>query len=348
MTRTITCAQAICEATAQEMERDPQVVVIGQGVDDFKGFVGTTKGLVEQFGHDRVMDTPLSEDGMTGVAIGMALAGMRPIHTHIRMDFMLLAMNQIVNIAAKSRYMFGGSVKLPLTIRTVIGRSWGQGAQHSQGLHSLVAHIPGLKVVAPSTPFDAKGCLAASIRDDNPVVFVEHRMTHLSKGIVPEEPYIAPLGKARVLAKGADVTLVGISYMAVECLRAAHKLAGIGISAEVIDPVTLSPLDIETIVESVRKTRRLVVVDTAWLFCGMSAEIIAQVAERLQGQADIRVARQGYAPVPCPTTKNLENLFYANAQTVAAAAFRLVRPNETPWEPPYEESPEIIEFKGPF
>jgi len=212
----------------------------------------------------------------------------------------------------------------------------------------LVAHIPGLKVVAPSTPFDAKGCLAASIRDDNPVVFVEHRMAHLSKGIVPEEPYTAPLGKARALAKGADVTLVGISYMAVECLRAAHKLAGIGISAEVIDPVTLSPLDIGTIVESVRKTRRLVVVDSAWLFCGMSAEIIAQVTERLQGQADIRVARQGYAPVPCPTTKNLENLFYANAQTVAAAAFRLVRPNEPPWEPSYEESPEIIEFKGPF
>ena len=348
MTRAITYAQAICEATAQEMERDPSVIVIGQGVDDFKGFVGTTKGLVQRFGHGRVMDTPLSEDGMTGVAIGMALAGLRPIHTHIRMDFMLLAMNQIVNIAAKSRYMFGGTVKVPLTIRTVIGRSWGQGAQHSQGLHSLSAHIPGLKVVAPSTPYDAKGCLAASIRDDNPVVFVEHRMAHLCKGIVPEKPYAVPLGKARVLVEGAHVTLVGISYMAVECVRAAHKLAGVGIGAEVIDPVTLSPLDVDTIVESVRKTRRLVVVDTAWLFCGMTAEIITQVVERMQGQADIRVARQGYAAVPCPTTKNLENLFYANAQTVAATAFRLVRPDATPWEPPHEESPEIIEFKGPF
>lgn len=348
MTRTITCAQAICEATAQEMERDPRVIVIGQGVDDMKGFVGTTKGLVERFGHDRVMDTPLSEDGMTGVAIGMALGGLRPIHTHIRMDFMLLAMNQIINIAAKSRYMFGGAVKVPLTIRAVIGRSWGQGAQHSQGLHSLLAHIPGLKVVAPSTPYDAKGCLAASIRDDNPVVFVEHRLAHLSKGIVPAEPYTAPLGKARVLAEGAHVTLVGISYMAVECLRAAHQLAGIGISAEVIDPVTLNPLDIDTIVASVRKTRRLVVVDTAWLFCGMSAEIIAQVIERLPGLTDLRVARQGYAAVPCPTTKNLENLFYPNAQTVAATAFRLVRPDETPWEPRYEDSAEIIEFKGPF
>lgn len=343
MTRTISYAQAICEATAQEMERDERVIVIGQGVDDFKGFVGTTKGLVEKFGHDRVMDTPLSEDGMTGVAIGLALAGLRPIHTHIRMDFTLLAMNQIVNIAAKSRYMFGGTVKLPLTIRTVIGRSWGQGAQHSQGLHSLFAHIPGLIVVAPSTPFDAKGCLIASIRDDNPVIFVEHRMAHLSKGIVPEESYTVPLGKARVLSPGNDVTIVGVSYMVVECLRAAHRLATAGISAEVVDPVTLNPLDSETITESVRKTRRLIVVDTAWTFCGMTAEIVAQIAERLPGTM---VRRLGYAPVPCPTTKNLENLFYPNATTIAAEAHQLVRGQ--PWEPPHEEAPEIIEFKGPF
>jgi pyruvate/2-oxoglutarate/acetoin dehydrogenase E1 component len=343
MTRTISYAQAICEATAQEMERDPSVVVLGQGVDDFKGFVGTTKGLVERFGHERVMDTPLSEDGMTGVAIGMAQAGLRPIHTHIRMDFTLLAMNQIVNIAAKSRYMFGGAVKLPLTIRTVIGRSWGQGAQHSQGLHSLFAHIPGLKVVAPSTPYDAKGCLISSIRDDNPVIFVEHRMAHLSKGIVPEEPYTVPLGKARVLAPGNDVTIVGVSYMVVECLRAAHKLTGVGISAEVIDPVTLNPLDLDTIMNSVRKTKRLVVVDTAWTFCGMTAEIVAQVAEQLPG---VSCRRLGYAPVPCPTTKNLENLFYPNASTIASAAHEVVR--GTAWSPPHEEAQEIIEFKGPF
>lgn len=343
MTRTISYAQAICEATDQEMALDPSVVLLGQGVDDFKGFVGTTKGLIKKYGPKRVMDTPLSEDGMTGVAIGMALAGLRPIHTHIRMDFTLLAMNQIVNIAAKSRYMFGGSVKIPLTVRTVIGRSWGQGAQHSQGLHALFAHVPGLKVVAPSTPFDAKGCLVSAIRDDNPVIFVEHRMAHLSQGIVPEESYTVPLGKARVLALGGDVTIVGISHMVVECLRAAHQLAGVGIQSEVIDPVTINPLDVDTIVVSARKTQRLVVVDTAWTFCGMTAEIAAQVAERVPG---VGIRRIGFAPVPCPTTKNLENLFYPNAATIAGTAHELVRGQR--WEPPQAEAPELIEFKGPF
>ena len=343
MMRTLSYAHAICEATDQEMARDPRVILLGQGVDDFKGFVGTTKGLAEKYGPLRVMDTPLSEDGMTGVAIGMALAGMRPIHTHIRMDFTLLAMNQIVNIAAKSRYMFGGTVKVPLTVRAVIGRSWGQGAQHSQGLHALFAHVPGLKVVAPSTPYDAKGCLVSAIRDDNPVIFVEHRMAHLTQGLVPAELYTVPLGQARVLAAGQDVTVVGISHMVVECLRAAHKLAHVGITAEVIDPVTLNPLDIDTILTSVTKTRRLVVVDTAWNFCGMTAEIVAQVVERLPGVA---VKRIGFAPVPCPTTRMLENIFYPNAATIAGAVHQLVRGQPGSW--PAEEAPEIIEFKGPF
>jgi pyruvate/2-oxoglutarate/acetoin dehydrogenase E1 component len=217
--RILTYSQAIHEAIEQEMARDPSVFVMGQGVDDFKGMYGTTKGLAERFGPDRVFDTPLAEEGMTGVAIGAALAGMRPIHTHIRMDFMLLAMNQIVNIAAKSSYMYGGAVSVPLVIRSVIGRSWGQGAQHSQGLHSLFMHIPGLRVVAPTTPYDAKGCLIASIRDDNPVIFVEHRMVHYQKSYVPEEPYAVPFGKARLLSHGDDVTIVGISYAAVECMR---------------------------------------------------------------------------------------------------------------------------------
>lgn len=343
MSRIISYAEAICEGTAQEMERDAQVVVIGQGVDDFKGFVGTTSGLVEKFGPDRVMDTPVAEDGMTGVAIGMALAGLRPIHTHIRMDFMLLAVNQLLNIAAKSRYMSGGAVQVPLTVRTVIGRSWGQGAQHSQGLHALYAHVPGLKVVAPSTPYDAKGCLISAIRDNNPVIFVEHRLAHLSKGIVPRELYTVPLGKARVLAPGSDVTIVGISHQVVECMRAANKLGGVGLSAEVIDPVTLNPLDIETILISAGKTRHLLVVDTAWTFCGMTAEIVAQVSERSPG---IRCRRLGFAPVPCPTTRNLENLFYPSASKIAAAAHELVR--GTAWQPPDEIAPEIIEFKGPF
>jgi acetoin:2,6-dichlorophenolindophenol oxidoreductase subunit beta len=347
MDRILTYSQALREATEQEMARDPRVFVMGQGIDDFKGMYGTTRGLADTFGPERVFDTPLSEEGMTGVAIGAALAGLRPIHTHIRMDFMLLAMNQIVNIAAKSHYMYGGAVSVPLVIRSVIGRSWGQGAQHSQGLHGLFMHIPGLRVVAPTTPYDAKGCLIASIRDDNPVIFVEHRMVHSQKGHVPAEPYLVPFGKARVLAPGSHLTIVGISHALVECLRARESLLDAGLEAEVIDPVSLRPLDVDTIAASIRRTGRLLVVDSAWTFCGASAEIVAGVAEALQGERAFAFRRMGFAPVVCPTTKTLENLYYPNPQTIAAAAYALVHGRET-WKPERREAPEIAEFKGPF
>jgi pyruvate/2-oxoglutarate/acetoin dehydrogenase E1 component len=348
MERILSYSEAIREAVSQEMARDPSVLVMGQGVDDFKGMYGTTRGLAEHFGGQRVFDTPLSEEGMTGVAIGLALAGMRPIHTHIRMDFVLLAMNQIVNIAAKTSYMYGGAVAVPIVIRSVIGRSWGQGAQHSQGLHSLFMHIPGLRVVAPTTPYDAKGCLIQSIRDDNPVMFVEHRMIHFQKGHVPEEPYTIPFGKARVLAAGSDITLVGISHSVIDCLRARDCLLDQGIEAEVIDPISLSPLDMATIVSSVRKTGRLLVADSAWTFCGGSAEIIAQVTEQLQGERPFRCRRLGFQPVVCPTSKKLERLFYPNAQTIASAAYALVNLEGDRWEPEAVDVPEIIQFKGPF
>src|SRR5581483_9386204 len=281
MSRILSYTAALHEAIAQEMARDPSVILLGQGIDDFKGMYGTTTDLQQKFGPDRVFDTPLSEEGMTGVAVGASLAGLRPIHSHIRMDFILLAMNQILNIAAKGRYMYGGQVSVPLVIRTVIGRSWGQGAQHSQGLHGLFMHVPGLRVLAPTTPYDAKGSLIQSIRDDNPVIFVEHRMLHFQKGHVPEEVYTVPFGKARVLVPGSDITLVGISHMAVECMRAQVALQEGGIQAEVIDPVSLSPLDLGTIISSVRKTGRLLVVDSAWTFCGASGEIVTGVAEGL-------------------------------------------------------------------
>lgn len=348
MERSLTYAEAIREATEQEMDRDPSVIVFGLGVDDHRAIHGTTRDLQKKFGPERVSDTPLSEDAMTGVAIGAALSGLRPIHVHIRMDFLLLAMNQLVNIAAKSRYMYGGAVSVPIVVRSIIGRSWGQGAQHSQGLHALFAHVPGLKVVAPSTPYDAKGCLIESIRDDNPVMFVEHRMLHPQRGFVPERAYTVPFGKARVLARGDDVTLVGISYMAVECLRAQHSLEAAGIHAEVIDPVSLSPLDLDTIVESVRRTGRLVVVDTAWTSCGVSAEIVARVVERLQRVRPPQVHRMGYAPVTCPTTKNLQDLFYPTVEQIARAAYELVRGDAGTWAPPALEAPELVAFKGPF
>lgn len=348
MDRIINYGDALREATDQEMARDPSVIVLGIGIDDHREFYGTLKGMAEKYGRERVFGTPLAEDAMTGVAIGAALGGMRPIHVHERMDFVLLAMNQLVNIAAKSRYMYGGAVSIPLVVRACIGRSWGQGAQHSQALHSFFMHVPGLKVVAPTTPYDAKGCLAAAIRDHNPVIFMEHRLLHRYKGHVPENAYSFPFGKARVMAEGSDVTIVGISFMVVESLRARTYLESVGISAEVIDPVSLSPLDIETICQSVRKTGRLLVVDSGWTACGASAEILAQVVERLEGDRDIWVRRMGFAPVTCPTVKCLENQFYPSARTIAAAAYSVVYRNKKEWKPDGQEAPEITEFKGPF
>jgi acetoin:2,6-dichlorophenolindophenol oxidoreductase subunit beta len=345
--RSITYAAALYEATRQEMERDPSVFVFGLGVDDPKGMYGTTLGLQNEFGPDRNFDTPLSEEAMTGVAVGAALAGMRPIHVHQRMDFLLLCMNQLVNIAAKSSYMFAGAVSVPIVVRAIIGRSWGQGAQHSQALHSYFMHVPGLKVVAPATPHDAKGCLAAAIRDDNPVIFMEHRMLYHNAGIVPEEPFVVPFGRARVLTEGDDVTIVAVSHMVVEALRAKHLLEDAGIAAEVIDPVSLAPLDMATIARSVARTGRVLVVDNGWTMCGASGEIIAQLVERLDGHRGFHAARMGYEPTPCPTTKPLENLFYPNATSIAERAYTLVR-GRRDWRPVAAEATEIAEFKGPF
>src|SRR5258708_29604954 len=235
--RLLTYVDALREAVGQEMKHAPRVFVFGLDVDDHKAIQGSTRGLVDDFGPDRVFGTPLSEDAMTGVAIGAAMAGMRPIHVHIRMDFLMLCMNQLVNIAAKSSYMYDGQVKVPLVVRSMIGKSSGQGAQHSQGLHSMFMHVPGLKVVAPSNPHDAKGCRIEAIRDPDPVIFVEHRLLYDSEAPVPDGAFTVPFGKARVCRRGGDVTLVGISAMLPECIGAAEMLAGAGIAAEVIDPI---------------------------------------------------------------------------------------------------------------
>ncbi len=347
MERILSYPDAIREATEQEMTRDPSVIVFGQGVDDPKAILGTTKGLLEKFGAKRVFDTPLSEDGMTGFAIGAALAGLRTIHTHIRMDFVLLAMNQIINMAAKMHYMFGGAVFAPIVIRSMIGKSWGQGPQHSQSIYPLFMNIPGLKIVAPSTPYDAKGCLIQSIRDNNPVLFVEHRLLYYQKGHVPEESYTVDFGRARILAEGKDITLVGISQMAVECTRASRYLQEAGIYADVIDPVSLCPLDIDTIMASVSKTGKLIVVDNAWMNCGAGAEIITQIVEK-NLYKDIEVHRMGFAFVPCPTTPSLEQHFYPDANKIALKAYEMLYPDRGPWLPSIELQKEEIEFKGPF
>ncbi|HQU46758.1 MAG TPA: transketolase C-terminal domain-containing protein [Pirellulales bacterium] len=344
--RQLSYVDAVREATDQEMDRDPSVILFGLDVDDPKAIQGTTRGLAAKYGPERVFGTPLSEDGMTGAAVGMALAGLRPIHVHIRMDFLMLAMNQLINVAAKSRSMYGGRVSVPLVVRSMIGKSWGQGAQHSQGLYSFFMHVPGLKVVAPSTPYDAKGTLLAAIRDDDPVMYVEHRLLHFQHGPVPEMAYTVLPGKARITAAGDDVTLVGISWMQIECLRAERYLRDAGVSAEVIDPVWLAPLDIETIVESVGKTGRLCVVDNGWTTCGAGAEIVSQVVERLQGKRSIAVHRIGFAPVTCPTAPSLEAEFYPDARTIAGAVYGLVRGEV--WMPDQRDDVQDIAFKGPF
>jgi acetoin:2,6-dichlorophenolindophenol oxidoreductase subunit beta len=348
--RVLTYVDALREAQAQEMRRDPSVFVFGLDVDDHKAIQGSTRGLVQEFGPERVFGTPLSEDAMTGVAIGAAMAGMRPVHVHIRMDFLMLAMNQLINIAAKSHYMYDGQVKVPLVVRCMIGKSWGQGAQHSQGLHAMFMHVPGLKVVAPSNAYDAKGTLIAAIRDNNPVIFVEHRLLYFSDAFVPEESYVLPLGKARVCTQGDDITVVGISNMLMECLRAHEIAADAGIHAEVIDPVSLVPLDIDTIVQSVKRTGRLLVVDNAWTSCGASAEIVARVIERAQNGRPIQVRRMGYAPTTCPTTPALEQEFYPDPAKIAQAIYAMVRPGDAAWRPDPERAKLAyqVKFRGPF
>ena len=261
MDREIKFDQAINEAIDQCMAEDPAVYIMGLGVPDPKGIFGSTLGLQQKYGSARVMDMPTSENGMTGVAIGSALVGMRPIMAHQRIDFALLAVEQIVNQAAKWHYMFGGQMNVPLVIRMIIGRGWGQGPQHSQSLHAWFAHVPGLKVVMPTTPYDAKGLLIASVEDNNPVIFIEHRWLYNIVGHVPEEVYRVPLGRARVARQGKDLTIAAISYMVLEALRAADMLAADGIHAEVIDIRSLKPLDDELILKSVRKTGHLIVVE---------------------------------------------------------------------------------------
>ncbi|MBX3710098.1 MAG: alpha-ketoacid dehydrogenase subunit beta [Gammaproteobacteria bacterium] len=348
--RLIRYVDALREAFEQEMERDPNVFLFGLDVDDYKGIQGSTIGLQEKFGKDRVFGTPLSEDAMTGVAIGAAMAGLRPIHVHIRMDFMLLCMNQLVNMAAKAHYMYNAQVSIPLVVRTMIGRSWGQGGQHSQALHALFMHIPGLKVVAPSNANDAKGCMIAAIRDNNPVIFIEHRLLYAVDGYVPYQSYEVPLGKARVLQEGDDITIVAVSHMVMEALRAKKHLEGVGIQAEIIDPISLWPLDMETIMQSVRKTSRLLVVDNAWLTCGASSEILTQVYETCYqtGENLPTMSRMGFAPTTCPTTKPLENIFYPNSRTISTRAYEMVKGKSNQWEPPADAKTEIDAFKGPF
>jgi pyruvate/2-oxoglutarate/acetoin dehydrogenase E1 component len=316
--------QAINEAIDLCMAKDPAVYIMGLGVPDPKGIFGSTLGLQQKYGSGRVMDMPTSENSMTGVAIGSALAGMRPVMTHQRIDFALLAMEQIVNQAANWHYMFGGQMNVPLVIRMIIGRGWGQGPQHSQSLQAWFAHVPGLKVVMPTIPYDAKGLLISSIEDNNPVIFIEHRWLYNITGHVPERVYRVPLGQSRVARKGDALTIIATSYMTLEALRAAEMLAEDGIKAEVIDIRTLRPLDNSSILESVRKTGHLLVADTGWKTGGFSAEIVAQISEEAFSDLKSPPRRVALPDCPTPTSWALANRYYPRAVHIAAAARRML------------------------
>jgi acetoin:2,6-dichlorophenolindophenol oxidoreductase subunit beta len=322
--RTLKYREALDEALVQAMEANPSVFCLGVGVDDPKGIFGTTLTAFRKFGPARVLDTPLAENAMTGIAVGAALCGMRPVMVHARNDFLLLAMDQLVNHAAKWRYMSGGGLRVPLTVRAIIGRGWGQAAQHSQSLQAMVAHVPGLRVAMPSTPREAKGLLLAAIADESPTVLLEHRALFENSGPVPAEPYVTAVGSAAVIRSGADVTIVALSQMVLEAAKAAEILAADGISAEIVDPRWVAPLDDEMILSSVRRTGRLVVADTGWTSFGVSAEVAARVAERLFGVLKGPVQRVALPDVPTPCSAALEGLYYPGAAEIVAAVRRAV------------------------
>jgi len=317
--RLLSYSEAIREALDQAMGRDPSVFVMGQGVDDPMGMFGTTLGLQEKYGWERVFDTPLAENGLTGIAIGAALGGLRPVYLHNRPDFLLLAMDQIVNHASKWSYMFGGAVKVPLVIWACIGRGWGSAAQHSQALQGLFLHVPGLKLVMPSSCHDAKGLMLSAIADDNPVLIIEHRFNLRVRGPVPEDPYLVPLGKAAVRRSGSDLTIAAASWMVSEACLAADELAREGIQAEVLDLRTLCPLDRDTILGSVRKTGRLVVADTGWKTGGLSAEIASLAVEEALSCLKAPVHRIACPDLPTPAGFTLEQAYYPGKREIADA-----------------------------
>lgn len=352
MSRTLSYCDAIHEALYQAMEADPSVIVMGEGVDDPRAIFGSTRGLHERFGAKRVADLPLSENGMTGVMIGAALTGLRPVMTHQRLDFTLYAMDQLVNHAAKRCYTSGGVQSVPLTIRAIVGRGWGQGSQHSQSLHAWFAHIPGLKVIMPATPSDMKGLLLAAIRDPNPVICIEHRKLYEERGDVPERPYTIPLGKGIVRRQGTDVTIVAVSSMVVDAMRAASLLEQAGISVELIDPRTVKPLDVGLIVSSVEKTGRFVIADPGGTICGLSAELAAVAAERAFSSLKAPIRRVALPDVPTPTSHVLERAFYPGANEIVQAVFevmggvhrgKMTAAASTPSQPTAEHV-----FVGPF
>ena len=315
----LTYAQALNQALREEMRADPRVFLMGEDIGHHGGVFRVTKDLVDEFGPRRVRDTPISESGFTGLGIGAAMAGMRPVVELLFIDFALVAADQIVNQAAKLRYMSGGQLSVPIVIRGQQGGGRGNGAQHSQSFEAWFAQVPGLKVVAPATPYDAKGLLKSAIRDGNPVLFIEHKLLYNTKGEVPDQDYLVPLGQAEVKRAGRDITLVSYSRTLLFALEAAESLARRGIEAEVVDLRSIEPLDMATVIQSVRHTGRLLVVHEAHANCGLGAEIVARMYEQAPEALEAPARRLGAQHVPIPVAEGLENFVLPQPADIARA-----------------------------
>jgi acetoin:2,6-dichlorophenolindophenol oxidoreductase subunit beta len=318
--RELTFSEALSEGLVQAMEHDESIFITGIAVDYPSGIFGSTVEATKRFGPARVFDAPAMENSLMGIAIGAAAVGKRPVIVHPRADFMFLAYDQLINMAAKWNYMFGGNAGYcPVVVRAVIGRGWGQGATHSQSLQSTIAHFPGITVAMPSFPDDAKGLMLSALQGTGPVVILEHRSLYATKGPVSAARDAIPFGKARIVRKGTDLTVVATSYMAYEAVHAAEELARAGISIEIVDPRTIRPLDEETILQSIKKTGRLVVADTSWELCGFASEVAALAAEKAFTYLKAPVRRIALPDCPAPVSQKLEQVFYPRASTIAAA-----------------------------
>lgn len=322
--RELTYSQALREALVEEMTRDPNLILIGEDIGVYGGVFKVTEGLLAKFGPERVRETPISEAGFVGMGVGLAMTGKRPVCELMFMDFAFVAADQIFNQAAKMHYMSGGRVKVPLVIRTQQGGGRGNAAQHSQSLETFFTHIPGLKVVLPATPSDAKGLLKAALREENPVIFIEHKLLYATKGMVPEEEYLIPLGKAEVKRAGADVTVVSYSRTLLHALEAAEEAASMGISTEVIDLRCTVPLDLDAILASVRKTGRLIIAHEAHRRLGVGAEIAALVQEHAFDYLDAPIVRVAAHDVPIPASKPLEEAVLPGKAQIVEAIRQIV------------------------
>jgi pyruvate dehydrogenase E1 component beta subunit len=343
-------SSAVNEALFAVMKKDKNVILMGLGVDDPKAIFGTTKNL-KNFFPDRVFDLPTAENGFTGFAIGLALNGKKPIINHQRVEFSLLSIDQIFNQAAKWNYMTAGKKNLPMVIRLIIGKGWGQGTQHSQSLEVIFSHIPGLKVVCPSTPYNAKGLMLSSVEDKNPVIYFEHRWLHDTIGKVPNKNYKIKIGKGRVVKKGSDISIISFSYALIECLKAWKILKKLGVNAEIIDLQSLKPIDKKIILNTARKTKKVLIVDNGWKIYGISSEVISIIAENIELKNMI-IRRIGLADNPVPSTQALSKFCYPEVFNIIKIIEKMLKKNFSNLNKFYKKPKSFDqpneEFLGPF